>query len=247
VGSGRAAAAACERRYRCARPPPSPSCANASPRPTPATPEPTSPCSTRSRPGLEPAELKAPCPSRSSRPRVDRIEGPPAGRAHRVERAAAGLRDPVPRCGCRRCGRWIPAEHRRGTRHPGPTEQPQRRRCLVPESRCLIPEIGRPGGRAPQRVGPGCGRSRHSRSRNKHHMTRSAPPTNQSAERPLERQAARSQHDAAEEARKAARELSEDGVPLRDFGRPMGCVISTHTNSSPTHNPVSRGCPADIS
>ena len=34
--------------------------------------------------------------------------------------------------------------------------------------------------------------------------------------------AARSQHDAAEEARKAARELSEDGVPLRDIGRLMG-------------------------
>jgi len=38
----------------------------------------------------------------------------------------------------------------------------------------------------------------------------------------LREQAARSQHDAAEEARKAARELSEDGVPLRDIGRLMG-------------------------
>src|SRR5450631_2223994 len=38
----------------------------------------------------------------------------------------------------------------------------------------------------------------------------------------LREQAARSQHDAAEEARKAARELSEDGVTLRDIGRLMG-------------------------
>lgn len=34
--------------------------------------------------------------------------------------------------------------------------------------------------------------------------------------------AARSQHDAAEEARKAASELSEDGVPLRDIGWLVG-------------------------
>jgi hypothetical protein len=40
--------------------------------------------------------------------------------------------------------------------------------------------------------------------------------------RRLREQAARSQHDAAEQARKAARELSEDGVTLRDIGRLMG-------------------------
>jgi hypothetical protein len=38
----------------------------------------------------------------------------------------------------------------------------------------------------------------------------------------LREQAAQSQRFAAEEARKAARELSEDGIPLRDIGRLMG-------------------------
>jgi len=49
-----------------------------------------------------------------------------------------------------------------------------------------------------------------------------------------EQTAGSTKHDAAEEARKAARELSEDGVPLRDIGRLRAFFISARINSSPT-------------
>ena len=55
--------------------------------------------------------------------------------------------------------------------------------------------------------------------------------------RKLREQAARAQHDAAEEVRKAARELSEDGVPLRDIGRLIELLGWKPGRSGPGRNP----------
>jgi len=59
----------------------------------------------------------------------------------------------------------------------------------------------------------------------------------------LSEQAVRFSTWRGEEARETARELDEDGVPLRDIPPAIGaCRISAHTNFAPTYSSIDLCC-----